>query len=366
MKAALAACLVLTFAVIVIALPTTLKRADSVSAPTPLTPAAISIPLYSTALRLVSTDVFVAGPRCADFFCPDRQYSPSSSLTSTKQNETFNLNVRNPDGEVTGDVYTDTVSISSSSSNGSSPTIQLQDHRFGVVHHASNPTQFARFDGHLGLGFSPLDATAISNNITNSLSVVDRAFKQGQIPANVFAIYLEPRGTLSDAVGELTLGGFNPERFVGNLTYIPISNATMQGNWSVPLEGVTIKDETVTIPQTLAILDLTERRILLNNAAAVLVHQKIPRSIRMVKEWLIPCASKIDVTFNMGGQPFTLPYQALPQEASLLFGMCRSAIQETEEIPVLGFVFLREFYTVFDKGSLAGSGARIGLAPSKQ
>jgi len=34
--------------------------------------------------------------------------------------------------------------------------------------------------------------------------------------------------------GEMTLGGYNPNHFVGNLAYVPVTN---RGYWQIALDG---------------------------------------------------------------------------------------------------------------------------------
>ena len=62
-------------------------------------------------------------------------------------------------------------------------------------------------DGVLGLGFSPA-----------APSILDALLDQGAIPARVAGIWMGREGV----GGELTLGGINADRFVGDLTWAPI------------------------------------------------------------------------------------------------------------------------------------------------
>lgn len=111
-----------------------------------------------------------------------------------------------------------------------------KDQVFAEVTDASGLTAaFAidKFDGILGLAFPVLSV----NHVTTAF---DNIVKQGLVEENKFSFYL---GTTDGEAGELVLGGSNPEKYTGDIAYVPLKETPGYGYtyWSIQLEGFAVK-----------------------------------------------------------------------------------------------------------------------------
>ncbi|KAH8069920.1 aspartic-type endopeptidase [Aureococcus anophagefferens] len=102
-------------------------------------------------------------------------------------------------------------------------------------------------DGLLGLAFGSLSHLKAATPLENILP---------QLDAPIFAFHV-PNGGDDDA-GELTLGGVDPAKFRGNLTWVdlaPPHHRNRRDYWDVPLEGVAFGDLALPTDRSRAVVD---------------------------------------------------------------------------------------------------------------
>ncbi|KAI3753371.1 hypothetical protein L2E82_25423 [Cichorium intybus] len=90
----------------------------------------------------------------------------------------------------------------------------------------------AKFDGILGLGFQEI-------SVGDALPVWYNMVDQGLVQEPVFSFWLN-RNTKDDEGGELVFGGVDTNHFVGQHTYVPV---TQKGYWQFEMNDVLIGDE---------------------------------------------------------------------------------------------------------------------------
>ncbi|KAH8082962.1 aspartic-type endopeptidase [Aureococcus anophagefferens] len=115
-------------------------------------------------------------------------------------------------------------------------------------------------DGLLGLAFGSLSHLKAATPLENILP---------QLDAPIFAFHV-PNGGDDDA-GELTLGGVDPAKFRGNLTWVdlaPPHHRNRRDYWDVPLEGVTFGDLALPTDRSRAVVD-TGTTLIVADARAV-------------------------------------------------------------------------------------------------
>ena len=90
---------------------------------------------------------------------------------------------------------------------------------------------FAKFDGIRGLRF-PSFAVAGVKPIFNEM------LDQKIIMEPVFSVYLQKNH--EESGGEMTFGGINSTKYIGDLTYIPVSR---EASWQFTLDSILVNDQ---------------------------------------------------------------------------------------------------------------------------
>jgi len=149
------------------------------------------------------------------FFGKKSKYDHDASKTYEKDGADFEIMYGS--GSVSGFFSKETVTLADD--------IEVTGQRFGEIEDAGGlgmAYSFGKFDGILGLGF-----TSIS--IDKATTVFENAIQQHAVDQPLFSFYLGDNGP-----GELTFGGYDPEKFQGDLEYVKLMSATY---WEIPLDG---------------------------------------------------------------------------------------------------------------------------------
>ncbi|RMX68647.1 hypothetical protein DD238_005623 [Peronospora effusa] len=206
-----------------------------------------------------------------------------------------------------------------------------------------------KFDGLFGLAF---DAISVDHLKTP----FHRMIQNGLLDEPVFAFYLGDRKD-----GELTFGGVDKSHYKGELEYVDVISVTY---WSVKLDAVEAKGEKLTSVDK-AIVDSGTSLIagpkdqVAKLAALVGAHKFI------MGEYLISCsAAAPDISFVLNGKSYTLTKDEYTLKAGpiCLFAFMGIDIPApTGPLWILGDVFMRKHYTVFDWGTDSRK-PRLGFA----
>ncbi|KAL4116397.1 hypothetical protein PRIC2_011851 [Phytophthora ramorum] len=206
-----------------------------------------------------------------------------------------------------------------------------------------------KFDGLFGLAFDTI-------SVDHLKTPFHRMIQQGLLDDPVFAFYL---GDQKD--GELTFGGVDKAHYKGELEYVDVTSATY---WSVALDAVETKGEKLTDVHK-AIVD-SGTSLIAGPKDQVAKLAKLVGAYKFIMgEYLISCtAAAPDISFVLNGKTYTLT----KDEYTLKSGpLCLFAFMGID-IPapagplwILGDVFMRKHYTVFDWGTDTRK-PRIGFA----
>lgn len=215
------------------------------------------------------------------------------------------------------------------------------------------------FDGVFGLAWPSLSDTD---------SVVPALFASGQIPSNLFTIYLSP----DKGDGELSLGGVDTSKFTGDIAYMTL---TKQSWWTVKLNGLVVGSFAQIVEKAAysVIIDSGSTLIIgpsteIIDMVAAIQESGVGVKTDSLNNYFVLCsasASVPSINITMSGSDnqqyyFVIPGQALVMAGSS--GYCQLALQGMSSSSgfsdwVLGDPFMRSFYSVFDYGS-----SRVGLA----
>ncbi|XP_057583148.1 pregnancy-associated glycoprotein 2-like [Hippopotamus amphibius kiboko] len=209
------------------------------------------------------------------------------------------------------------------------------------------------YDGILGLAYPSLA-------IENTTPVFDNLKTQGVISQPVFAFYLsdgKENGSL------VMFGGVDHSYHKGQLKWIPVSKTKY---WQITMDRISMDGMTVgCFNGCQAILD-TGTTSLIGPTRLISNILKLIKSKRFQQEHVVPCSSVTQLPtliLNINGTDYPVPAQAYIWKSPQ--GFCLSNFQgepqhsNKPETWTLGVIFLRQYFSVYDRGN-----NRIGLAPA--
>jgi len=246
-------------------------------------------------------------------------------------------------GAVSGTFVKDTVTLADD--------LEVEEQEFAVVHDAKGMGigyAFGYFDGILGLGFDELSVGGVE-------TVFHNAIDQGIMEKSMFAFYL---GDEKD--GELTFGGYDEEKFVGDdLTWVALSEAAY---WKINIDG--IKMRSYSSEATNAIVDSGTSLIAGPTSDVKKIAESVGAKSMITGQFTIDCGM-IDaipsMVWTIDGSEYVIPGKdlVLQSAGTCIFALIGMNFPEPGPKWILGDVFMRKYYTVFDY-----DGKRVGFAPA--
>ena len=284
-----------------------------------------------------SSDLWVAGSGCALLSCGLHRKYKSSASTSYIQNGT-DFHITYGSGPVSGFQSIDDLNIGG---------LIVSEQEFAEVTDAKGlglAYILGKFDGILGLAFPQLSVNKVPTPFMNIMT-------QNLAPNSVFSFYL---GTSDGDKGELVIGGTDPSHYTGSINWVPLKSATY---WEITLEGIFLhKDadaDAVPFINQKAIVDSGTSIIAGPFAQVELLALKLGAKNFLKGQYLISCntTNLPDVNFRINGKTYSLS----PEEYVISNGkICLLAIMAIN-VPapagplwILGDVFMRKYYTIFD------------------
>jgi len=244
-------------------------------------------------------------------------------------------------GPVSGNWSVDTANVGG---------FDIDAQRFAEVKDASGlgiAYKAGHFDGILGLAF---DTISIDKTPTPFKNLMD----QGKIDEGKFAFYL---GSEDGPTGELTIGGYDKTKFTGDLTWVPVSR---QGYWQLELDDVSAGDKSYA-SKTAGIVDSGTSLLTGPVDAVTELATAVGAKANFAGEYIVDCDATLpDLTFTIAGKEYTLTGEeyVIKSGTTCLFAIMGMDIPEPAgPLWILGDVFMRKFYTVFDYEN-----AQIGFA----
>jgi saccharopepsin len=212
---------------------------------------------------------------------------------------------------------------------------------------------FGKFDGILGLGYNTISV----NHITPPFySMIDK----GLIDEPVFSFRI---GSSEDDGGEVIFGGIDHSAYSGEINYVPVRR---KAYWEVELQQVYFGEDKLELEQTGAAIDTGTSLIVVPTDIAEMLNTQIGAQKSWNGQYQVDCAkvpSLPELSFYFGGNAHPLQGTDYILEIQ---GTCISAFTGMDlNLPsgslwVIGDVFLRKFYTVYDLGKDA-----VGFALAK-
>ncbi|XP_058860695.1 pepsin A-like [Acipenser ruthenus] len=284
-----------------------------------------------------SSNLWVPSVYCKSQPCTNHKtFDPSKSFTFRSTSRT--VAIQYGTGAMTGILGYDTVTIGS---------IVDKSQVFGLSE--TEPGSFlyyVAFDGILGLAYPSISSSGAT-------PVFDNMMNQGLVSQDLFSFYLSRD---SQAGSVVTFGGIDPSYYTGNINWIPVTSQTY---WEITMDNITVSGNVVACSSGCrAIVDTGTSLVIgpMNDIANI--QSSVGASRGQNGEYTVNCniaKSMPEVTFNINGVPFTLPSTAYVFQRT---SGCSSGFgQDYNDLWILGDVFIRVYYSIFDRGN-----NRVGLA----
>jgi len=207
-----------------------------------------------------------------------------------------------------------------------------------------------KFDGIFGLGWNSISVDGIA-------TPVDTMVANGKLDEPVFSFYL-PNDPSEN--GELLFGGVNQAKFSGDLQYHPLSSKTY---WELAVDDFTVGGSSFSSVKS-AIVDSGTSLLVGPQEDVTAFMKKIGATkVPLLPEYMVSCTKELpDFEVTIGGQKYSLSSAdyLIPDSTLCLVGMMGMDMSQLPNpLWILGDVFMRKYYTVFDYGQ-----ERVGIAPA--
>uniref|UniRef100_A0A8B9NQ23 pepsin A n=1 Tax=Accipiter nisus TaxID=211598 RepID=A0A8B9NQ23_9AVES len=287
-----------------------------------------------------SSNLWVPSVYCSSLACSNhKRFNPADSSTFVSTNET--VSIAYGTGSMTGVLGYDTVTVAA---------IDVLNQIFGLAE--TEPGDFfyySPFDGILGLAFPSISSSGAT-------PVFDNMMSEGLVAKDLFSVYLSRDGKKGSFV---LFGGIDPSYTTNGITWIPLSAETY---WQISMDRyVSIGGETVACSYGCqAIVDTGTSLLAVPNSAL----SNILSALGASSNGAISCSAVNtlpDVVFQINGNAFSVPPSAYVIEMD---GYCVLGFQgmnvptESGELWILGDVFIREYYVIFNRANNT-----VGLSP---
>ncbi|KAF9311992.1 hypothetical protein BG003_006748 [Podila horticola] len=222
-------------------------------------------------------------------------------------------------------------------------------------------------DGILGLWYLPqAGAATILSVLKNSTALTQP----------VMGIWMQAATTqgVTAPGGEITIGGVNPQRYSGEITYV---DCIAGQPWTIPLGGMQIGNTLIPTTGVMAAIDTGTTAMLMPQSNADQINSAIPGALKATNLnglWILPCDGTTPITFTFGTYVAKVPYSSLARQNQRVqvigkpgwYCISSAMFPTGNVIPIkewiIGATFLRTVYTVYDFGNNEAGGGRIGFA----
>jgi hypothetical protein len=308
-----------------------------------------------------SANLWVASESCSSSNCETHpKYDHSASSTYVQNGTAFDIAYGS--GACLGYLSQDTLEVGG---------LTLTEQTFAEITDAGGmgaAYSMGKFDGILGLAF---DEIAVCGDPNDGGYIADcvptpftRLYETGVIDEAVFAFYLgglQPcfPDCMEGFDGELTLGGVDEAHYTGDINYVPVSKAAY---WQITIDSLGVNGEDYSTADTKeAIVDSGTSMIVgPPDAMDKLAESLGATKMKKTGEYFVPCSADLpDLELTIGG----IDYSISPSDYVLADGpICILLMLGMDLGPeglgwILGDVFMRKYYTVFDM-----TNERVGIA----
>ncbi|KAF9652233.1 Asp-domain-containing protein [Thelephora ganbajun] len=290
---------------------------------------------FKVILDTGSSNLWIPSSKCTSIACFLHAKYDSSASSTHKDNGT-GIEIHYGSGSMEGFVSNDVFSMGDLTVRGMDFAEATKEPGLAFA--------FGKFDGILGLAY---DTIAVSHVVPPFYYLVNK----GLLDEPVFAFRL---GTSEEDGGEATFGGIDSSAYKGKLTYAPVRR---KAYWEVELNKIAFGGDELELENAGAAIDTGTSLIALPTDIAEMLNTQIGAKKSWNGQYTVDCSTipKLpDLTLFLGGKPYALKASDYILNVQ---GSCLSAftpmdinLPDGSTIWIVGDVFLRRYYTVYDLG----------------
>ncbi|XP_040854758.1 chymosin-like [Ochotona curzoniae] len=285
-----------------------------------------------------SSDLWVPSIYCKSEACKThKRFDPAKSSTFKDMDK--HLSIQYGTGSMEGFLGYDTVIVSGIVDTHQTVGLSTKE--------PGDAFTYSEFDGIMGMGYPSLTASPYS------VPVFDNLMNKHLVAQDLFSVYL----SRTEKGSMLTLGGIDSKYYKDDLHWVPV---TQEGYWQFTLDRVTVDGKVVACKDGCqAILDTGTSLLVGPDSDIRHIQRAIGATDEGDGEYVLNCknlSSKPTVVFELNGKKFPLPPSAYTTKDD---DVCSSGFEGElgSQLWILGDVFIREYYSVFDRAN-----NRLGLA----
>ncbi|XP_030077409.1 gastricsin [Microcaecilia unicolor] len=290
-----------------------------------------------------SSNLWVASTYCQSQACTNHPlFNPSQSSTYTSNQVQFSMSYGS--GSVTGIFGYDTVTVQN---------LAITNQEFGLTTSETGSSfYYSKFDGIFGMAYPAMSAGGAT-------TVMQGMLQQNLLTYPIFSVYM------SSQSGEVIFGGVDNNLYSGQINWAPV---TQEVYWQIGIDEFAINGKATgwCSQGCQAIVDTGTSPLTVPQQYMGYLLQYLGAEQNQYGEYLVNCNNVQNlptISFVINGVSFPLPPSAYILQNN---GYCSVGVEETylpsqngQPLWILGDVFLRQYYSVFDM-----SNNRVGFAQS--
>ncbi|KAM9149697.1 gastricsin-like [Pangshura tecta] len=293
-----------------------------------------------------SSNLWVPSVYCQSQACSNHaRFNPSQSSTYSSNGQTFSLQYGS--GSLTGFFGYDTMTLQN---------IAVTNQEFGLSENEPGTNFiYAQFDGILGMAYPSLAAGGATTALQGML-------QENLLSQPIFSFYLSSQPS-SQYGGEVVFGGVDSSLYSGQIYWAPV---TQELYWQIGIDEFAIGGQATgwCSQGCQAIVDTGTSLLTVPQQLMNTFLQDVGAQENEYGEYVVDCSSVQSlptISFTINGVSFPLPPSAYILNNN---GYCSVGVEPTylpsqngQPLWILGDVFLRQYYSVYDMGN-----NRIGFA----
>ncbi|CAO3619087.1 unnamed protein product [Cunninghamella blakesleeana] len=275
-----------------------------------------------------SSDLWFASTLCSSCGTVQTKYDPKKSSTYKEEGKPWKISYG--DGSnASGVTGIDTVNLGG---------LVIKDQRIELAKQESDSFQKGPADGLVGLAFNHI-AT-----VSGTKTPVDNLIEQKLISEPIYGVWLGKQK--NGGGGEYLFGGINKDKVDGEFTTVKVDKT--QGFWTIDVDDYSVGGGAGN-GKFEGIVDTGTTLLVLADSIAKKLADEFGAKDTNEGLYSIDCKNTKDLTFTIGGTKFVIPAQ------DVIFvednGTCYASFAPSgsEDFSILGDVFLKNVYTVFDQ-----------------